>query len=235
MSEQYERMQAEADKLLQPDGSVVTRSGEIVTAANEAGAKQYEAMMAQADKLLQPDGSTKIRSEIGGGGGGSSENAANVYELTTENASISTPFDIATLKVGDMFFNTSGTKYIRYGDAVLNSGQSIGNYLILKKPATVDLFNPIIVMKTRVYNSQRTTVEMINYSVSNPTTMGSSVGGAYPIDINNELINQSDAQSVSGTKTFNVLPLSTGVPSADNQLVNKKYVDDAIAAAINNL
>lgn len=37
------------------------------------------------------------------------------------------------------------------------------------------------------------------------------------------------AQSISGKKTFTTLPESSVVPTSNNQLVNKKYVDDAIA------
>ena len=40
------------------------------------------------------------------------------------------------------------------------------------------------------------------------------------------------AQTITAKKTFSVLPESSVVPSTDDQLVNKKYVDDAIASAI---
>lgn len=36
-------------------------------------------------------------------------------------------------------------------------------------------------------------------------------------------------QTVSGKKTFNTLPESSVVPTTNNQLVNKKYVDDSVA------
>ena len=39
-------------------------------------------------------------------------------------------------------------------------------------------------------------------------------------------------ETISGTKTFSSLPKSSVVPSDDTHLVNKKYVDDAIASAI---
>ena len=48
-------------------------------------------------------------------------------------------------------------------------------------------------------------------------------------DINDRLPNYVDltnAQSISGKKTFTVLPESSVVPAADAQFVNKKYVDD---------
>lgn len=40
----------------------------------------------------------------------------------------------------------------------------------------------------------------------------------------------NSAQSISGKKTFTTLPESSVKPTTDNQLVNKKYVDDAIAS-----
>lgn len=40
------------------------------------------------------------------------------------------------------------------------------------------------------------------------------------------LVNTSQSQTISGKKTFSTLPESSVVPTTDNQLVNKKYVDD---------
>lgn len=39
-------------------------------------------------------------------------------------------------------------------------------------------------------------------------------------------------QTISGTKTFNNIPQCSVTPSANNDLVNKKYVDDAIGGAL---
>lgn len=41
-----------------------------------------------------------------------------------------------------------------------------------------------------------------------------------------DLVNITGSQTISGKKTFSVLPESSVVPTTDNQLVNKKYVDD---------
>ena len=40
------------------------------------------------------------------------------------------------------------------------------------------------------------------------------------------------SQTITGKKTFNTLPESSATPTTNNQLVNKKYVDDSIATAI---
>ena len=46
---------------------------------------------------------------------------------------------------------------------------------------------------------------------------------------NTTYMTTSNTQTVTGKKTFNVLPESSVVPTTDNQLVNKKYVDDNMA------
>lgn len=41
-------------------------------------------------------------------------------------------------------------------------------------------------------------------------------------------VTRDNSQTITGKKTFNTLPESSVVPTTDNQLVNKKYVDDNI-------
>ena len=43
---------------------------------------------------------------------------------------------------------------------------------------------------------------------------------------------ENSSATISSLHTYNTLPRSSVVPSNDNELVNKKYVDDAIAASI---
>ena len=57
----YAQSDAIPDKLLQPDGSVITSSGTLVTLPNAAGAKRYQLSDAAVDKWLQPDGSITTR------------------------------------------------------------------------------------------------------------------------------------------------------------------------------
>lgn len=49
------------------------------------------------------------------------------------------------------------------------------------------------------------------------------------------IITQSDNQTISGQKRFVTLPITTIVPTNDNELVNKKYVDDKIAEVLANI
>lgn len=51
----------------------------------------------------------------------------------------------------------------------------------------------------------------------------------------NNIQTTTTAQSISAKKTFTVLPESSVVPTTNNQLVNKKYVDDAVAEVSSNL
>ena len=46
------------------------------------------------------------------------------------------------------------------------------------------------------------------------------------------MANNSIAQTIDGIKTFNSLPVSDNTPTSNTQLVNKQYVDSAIASAI---
>ena len=51
-----------------------------------------------------------------------------------------------------------------------------------------------------------------------------AVSDAIPSTTN--MVDLSSAQTITGVKTFSALPESSVVPTTDNQLVNKKYVDD---------
>lgn len=60
------------------------------------------------------------------------------------------------------------------------------------------------------------------------TNIRSSLGSI--VDLKDAITKSSD-QTITGTKTFNALPKSSITPTDDTHLVNKKYVDDTIAAA----
>ena len=44
--------------------------------------------------------------------------------------------------------------------------------------------------------------------------------------------NNNVSQTIDGVKTFSNFPVTSGTPTSDTQLVNKKYVDDSISSAI---
>ena len=61
---------------------------------------------------------------------------------------------------------------------------------------------------------------------------GNNYQGYYRDVVINNISTINESQTISGTKTFSKLPESSVIPTTDNQLTNKKYVDDAITAAI---
>lgn len=61
------------------------------------------------------------------------------------------------------------------------------------------------------------------------TNLSFSTGKDYYLS---NFLTTNSAQTISAKKTFSTLPESSVVPTTDNQLANKKYVDDAIASAI---
>ena len=67
--EDYSPRGVSAAKWLHPDGSVTDAEGNVVTAANEAGALDYQSRSAAAAKWLLADGS--VVSELAGAGTGS--------------------------------------------------------------------------------------------------------------------------------------------------------------------
>ena len=66
------------------------------------------------------------------------------------------------------------------------------------------------------------TINIVGYNTSNKKI---------EIYLSPDYINMlSDAQTITGLKTYTTLPETSVTPTTDNQFVNKKYVDDAIAS-----
>jgi len=65
--EKYELGGPRANKYLQPDGSITTKSGTVILPPDLERAKKYELAGARVNKWLMPDGS--ITTDPGGGGG----------------------------------------------------------------------------------------------------------------------------------------------------------------------
>lgn len=60
--------------------------------------------------------------------------------------------------------------------------------------------------------------------VTNNGGMGIDLIGGFGIDL--DMVTKGTAQTITAKKTFSTLPESSAVPTTDEQLVNKKYVDD---------
>lgn len=97
--------------------------------------------------------------------------------------------------------------------------------IVVLKDITSDLQNgePIIMMAGMGNGRQTITI----LSVDRTSTTGLSERKIY----DDELMLLAGLQTVSGKKIFSVLPETSIVPTTDNQLTNKKYVDDAVAGA----
>ena len=63
------------------------------------------------------------------------------------------------------------------------------------------------------------------------STSGLSVYTDTSQNVSISMVTRTTPQAITGEKTFNTLPKSSLVPSNDQHLVNKKYVDDAVASA----
>lgn len=79
--------------------------------------------------------------------------------------------------------------------------------------------------------SSRIELSYVNITLHAAGSMGVNIGGGIRISP----VNIGSAQTITGVKTFSALPKSSVVPSDDDHLVNKKYVDDAIATNVTNL
>lgn len=77
-----------------------------------------------------------------------------------------------------------------------------------------------------------TSVNLSNYLAKDNTTAYTPTGDYNPATkqyVDSSVTNQATTEeTISGLKTFTTLPESSVVPTADNQLVNKAYVDDSI-------
>lgn len=82
---QYDAAAARADKMLEPDGSIQTHSGTVVSGPSAAGAAAYSQASARADKLLQPDGSIVTS---GSGSGGSTPPGGASGQVQYNNAGV---------------------------------------------------------------------------------------------------------------------------------------------------
>ena len=68
----YESRMPIANKVLNPDGSLITFGGELVRGPSESLAATYESFSPMANKFLNPDGSITPL-DLGGGSGGGSD------------------------------------------------------------------------------------------------------------------------------------------------------------------
>ena len=184
------------------------------------------------------------------GGGGSSMYLGKFSDFN----STSSYLDLTTLEVGSYrIIDDDNTNYLYFGNKSSNkiynpTKQGNGSYshivgdmyLILTKKindVTGSSYEEVgnfyaFEFTTQLYQSWDNTIKLYRYKILYSATSG------YYIDSYSygyRCMGLDDAQTVTGLKTFTTLPESSVAPSSNNQFANKKYVDDAIAAAIANL
>ena len=105
----------------------------------------------------------------------------------------------------------------------------------------VKILNNIFYVLTDITDNMPNNTPVVVYSSLNEGILKTSemtikTDGYAGLDVSsytsNQMITLNTSQTVSSLKTFTTLPESSITPTTNNQFVNKKYVDDAIASAI---
>ena len=129
-------------------------------------------------------------------------NAGGITELTSNCSLYTRPFGLYTNK------STVGTIFVNIDSNTIPSGSNTG------LPINVDE----IVLFTKSFNYRILIAfksDGIRIYTGNNTYLTT--------------ITDTGGQTIKSKKTFNVLPESSVTPTTDNQLVNKKYVDDSMS------
>lgn len=84
-----------------------------------------------------------------------------------------------------------------------------------------------------------TSVDLSNYLAKDNTTAYTPTGDYNPATkqyVDSSVTNQATTEeTISGLKTFTTLPESSVVPTTNNQLVNKAYVDSTLSTTLGNI
>ena len=169
-----------------------------------------------------------------------------IYMLETKRSiwdaatNITSSNDATALTRASEIINTMYNSSRKYGGILFYSTNTKYNFLMLLK-------DEIATSKTQFYFYTNASAYQMTYSnrmlvyrylkingswsngVFTCSSMNYDVGGDYNFDLFNTT---NTAQTISAKKTYNILPESSITPTTNNQLVNKKYVDDAISSAI---
>jgi hypothetical protein len=169
--------------------------------------------------------------EIAAGSGGGSSDAVKVLFLDNYSSS-SNALDMSKFETGIYIIlrkNSGNTLYMkpRAGASTTGLQNATGaNYL------TMLIYNNQL-PETYDYTSRSFTIYQLNpnyYTYWTYTDTGTDFSRNWSTAV--EGVDLTSNQTISGLKTFNTLPVSSTTPTANNQLVNKQYVDTAISNAI---
>ena len=175
------------------------------------------------------------------------DNAGSMYLGNSNDTSFQNPIDITGLKKGVYIFNNESrsTLHIRATVHGVTSTTTFNSKLndygfTFVGPIFLELYKDIddnVTADSTLgyfnysyydYNNYRINVGGKMLKVDNAYFINTSSGSGYAVN----LVLKDKNITITGTHTYNKLPQSSAVPSSNNQLVNKKYVDDSIASAI---
>ena len=152
---------------------------------------------------------------------------------TVDTATYNSPFVVEGKPLGLYIFKHIPAPYITgYSNGNIQSIQLYNGFILLTN-TTIDHTSATYQQIGYVWGSQldsshgyvgNYTGTLSVYGTTGKTTVGSS-SNAYAVA-------STGNSTIDGKKTFNTLPESSPTPTTNNQLVNKKYVDDSIASAI---
>ncbi len=121
--------------------------------------------------------------------------------------------------------NEIGGTYVGFTSRYANNSRPI--YIQIDKKITDDLSTGTTIGKIQFtgFNTIANSPKInIGYTPIVINTNSIGVSSSITTDIN--IVSTDGIQNIGGKKTFTVLPESSVVPTTDNQLTNKKYVDD---------
>ena len=173
-------------------------------------------------------------------GGSSSE---TIYLGDVEDFVSSNPLDLNTLNKGQYFISNRKNRteiYVQltYNNQLITKQISIEtpqvyHQIILTMFSKVEdavgydtLFDLTYIIISSINNEISNKYKIIDFNTSTNQLVVSGRQNTFYV------LTTNDSQTITGTKTFSVLPQSSVVPTNDTHLANKKYVDDSIASAI---
>ena len=175
------------------------------------------------------------------------DNSSSMYLGNSNDTSFQNPIDITGLKKGVYIFNNESrsTLHIR---ATIHGVTSTTTFSSIQADRGFPFVGPIFLELYKDIDDNITpnsTLGCFSFSYYNHNDYKINVGmrmlnadSAYYISTGSgsgygvNLVLKDKNITITGTHTYNTLPKSSIVPSSNNQLVNKKYVDDSIASAI---
>ena len=197
----------------------------VPTIDNQLVNKKYvdDSVSTKQDTLTAGENITIEDNVISAIGGGSSS-GGGVYLV---NGTSSNPFVFEGKEVGTYLIENPKSTFYMKGSNESKSTRTLSQYIttiyIYKK------YDDVEVNEEFAYCVYFNTSGGYYYEKFKKTTDNTGMNGIGNTLPGNLLLGN---QTIGGEKTFSVTPRCTNVPTADAQLTNKKYVDDAIASAI---